>query len=181
MTVPGNEHERTLAFAQIALDQIRALAQPATPRNFAIWYHYATGYNPALNRAINQIYAAPRRLIAGFGLHLAGWLSSAFGTWLALALIGRPIAFVNAVAIEGLLCALRSATVFVPGAIGVQEAGYAVMMPLFGLPAELGIAVSLLKRAREIAVGVPVLLSWQFAEGRRLWRPRASLRPSFHD
>jgi diguanylate cyclase len=55
MTVPGNEHERTLAFAQIALDQIRALAQPATPRNFAIWYHYATGYNPALNRAINQI------------------------------------------------------------------------------------------------------------------------------
>jgi len=54
MTVPHNEHERTLAFAQIALDQIRALAQPATPRNFAIWYHYATGYNPALNRAINQ-------------------------------------------------------------------------------------------------------------------------------
>ena len=54
MTVPHNEHERTLAFAQIALDQICALAQPATPRNFAIWYHYATGYNPALNRAINQ-------------------------------------------------------------------------------------------------------------------------------
>jgi hypothetical protein len=49
------------------------------------------------------------------------------------------------------------------------------------LPAEIGLAVSLLKRAREIAVGVPVLLSWQFAEGRRLWRPRASLRPSFHD
>lgn len=54
MTVPRDEHERTLAFAQIALEQIRALAQPATPRNFAIWYHYATGYNPALNRAINQ-------------------------------------------------------------------------------------------------------------------------------
>lgn len=55
MTVPHNEHERTLAFAQIALDQIRALAQPATPRNFAIWYYYASGYNPALNRAINQM------------------------------------------------------------------------------------------------------------------------------
>src|ERR1051326_3717638 len=54
MTVAQNEHERTLAFAQISLDQIRALAEPATPRNFAIWYHYATGYNPALNRAINQ-------------------------------------------------------------------------------------------------------------------------------
>lgn len=54
LAVPHNEHERTLAFAQIALDQIRALGQPASPRNFAIWYHYATGYNPALNRAINQ-------------------------------------------------------------------------------------------------------------------------------
>jgi diguanylate cyclase len=54
MTVPHEEHERTLAFAEIALNQIRALAEPATPRNFAIWYHYATSYNPELNRAINQ-------------------------------------------------------------------------------------------------------------------------------
>jgi diguanylate cyclase len=53
MTVPRDEHERTLAFAEIALNQIRALAEPATPRNFAVWYHYATGYNPALNSAIN--------------------------------------------------------------------------------------------------------------------------------
>jgi diguanylate cyclase len=54
MTVPRDEHERTLAFAQVALNQIRALAEPATPRNFSIWYHYATGYNPALNGAINK-------------------------------------------------------------------------------------------------------------------------------
>jgi len=54
MTVPRDEHERTLAFADIALGQIRALSQPASPRNFEIWYNYATGYNAALNRAINQ-------------------------------------------------------------------------------------------------------------------------------
>ena len=55
MTVPRDEHERTLAFAEIALGQIRALAQPASPRNYEIWYNYATGYNAALNRAINQV------------------------------------------------------------------------------------------------------------------------------
>ena len=99
-------------------------------------------------------------------------MSAAFGTWLALALIGSPIPFAAAVAIESLLCAARSATPFVPAAIGVQEAGYAVMMPLFGLPAEIGLAVSLLKRAREIAVGVPVLLSWQVAEGGHALRGR---------
>jgi len=54
MPVPRDEHARTLAFADIALSQIKALAQPATPRNFEIWYNYATGYNPALNQLINQ-------------------------------------------------------------------------------------------------------------------------------
>ena len=52
--MPHDEHERTLAFAEIALGQIRALAQPATPRNFEIWYSYATGYNQTLNQTINE-------------------------------------------------------------------------------------------------------------------------------
>jgi diguanylate cyclase len=55
--VPQEEHERTLAFAEIALGQIRALGQSASPRNFEIWYHYATGYNQSLNQAINEVLA----------------------------------------------------------------------------------------------------------------------------
>ena len=47
------EHERTVVFAEIALDQIKALRLPAEPRTFEIWYHYATGYNAALNQLIN--------------------------------------------------------------------------------------------------------------------------------
>jgi len=54
MAVPQDDRERSLEFAEIALGQIRAMAQPATPRNFEIWYHYATGYNPSLNQSINQ-------------------------------------------------------------------------------------------------------------------------------
>ena len=57
MGVPRDEHERTIAFAEIALGQIRALAQSASPRNYEIWYTYATGYNPALNLLINQTLA----------------------------------------------------------------------------------------------------------------------------
>ncbi len=119
----------------------------------------------AVDQAIAGIHAAPMRMASSFAIHLVGWLSSAFGTWLALRLIGAPLSFADAIAIESLLCAARSAAIFVPAAIGVQEAGYAVMMPLFGLPPEIGVAVSLLKRAREIAVGAPTLLSWQIAEG----------------
>jgi diguanylate cyclase len=57
MDVPQNEHERTLAFAEVALGQIKALGQSAAPRNFAIWYHYATGYNQQLNARINETLA----------------------------------------------------------------------------------------------------------------------------
>jgi diguanylate cyclase len=57
MAAAGDEHERTLAFAEIALGQIKALSQPAEPRNYEIWYHYATGYNPSLNKTINELLA----------------------------------------------------------------------------------------------------------------------------
>ena len=49
----------------------------------------------------------------------------------------------------------------------MQEGVYALLGPLFGLPSEAALALSLLKRARDIAIGVPVLLSWQLVEGRR--------------
>jgi diguanylate cyclase len=54
MSIPADEHERTMAFAEIALGQIKALRQPASPRHFEIWYTYATGYNPSLNQTINE-------------------------------------------------------------------------------------------------------------------------------
>ena len=57
MAVQSDEHERTLAFAEIALGQIKALKQPAIPRNYEIWYTYATGYNPSLNQTINETLA----------------------------------------------------------------------------------------------------------------------------
>jgi diguanylate cyclase len=57
MTVRSDEHERTMAFADIALGQIKALRQPASPRHYEVWYTYATGYNPSLNQMINETLA----------------------------------------------------------------------------------------------------------------------------
>src|SRR5262245_23256734 len=58
MTAQSDEHERTMAFANIAFGQIKALRQLALPRNYEVWYNYATGYNPALNEALNEMLAA---------------------------------------------------------------------------------------------------------------------------
>jgi diguanylate cyclase len=55
MIAAPDEHERTMAFADIAIGQLKALRQPAHPRNYEIWYTYATGYKPSLNQRINEI------------------------------------------------------------------------------------------------------------------------------
>src|SRR5450830_1684854 len=55
MAEAADEHERTMAFAEIALGQIKALRQAATPRNYEVWYAYATGYHPSLNQKINEM------------------------------------------------------------------------------------------------------------------------------
>ncbi len=57
-----DEHERTMAFAEIALAQIKSLRQSAIPRNYEIWYVYATGYNSPLNKIINETLARNGKL-----------------------------------------------------------------------------------------------------------------------
>jgi diguanylate cyclase len=57
-----DEHERSMAFAEVALGQIRSLRQTAVPRNYEIWYVYATGYNAQLNKIINETLARNGKL-----------------------------------------------------------------------------------------------------------------------
>ena len=121
----------------------------------------------ALAASLDAIYRHPARVGLSVALHFAGWIASAVGTWIAFRLIGVRVDLPSVMAIESLVYATRSAAVLVPNALGVQEAAYAVLAPLFGVGAEFGLAVSLLKRARDIAVGVPILLIWQAVEGQR--------------
>src|ERR1700761_993161 len=51
-----------MAFADVALSQIKSLRHTANPRNYEIWYVYATGYNPQLNKVINETLARNGKL-----------------------------------------------------------------------------------------------------------------------
>jgi len=121
----------------------------------------------SFHQAIEELYDSRARLAVSAALHLLAWIGAGLGTFIAFRLVGGRIGILNAVALEALLCTLRSIAAPVPAAIGVQEWGYAMLAPLFGLPAEMGLAVSLLKRAREIVLGVPALIYWQAVESRR--------------
>ncbi|HEY3638145.1 MAG TPA: lysylphosphatidylglycerol synthase domain-containing protein [Rhizomicrobium sp.] len=125
----------------------------------------AAGRASAVQSRFAEIYNSPVRLAVSLTIHLLGWLGTVGWAWLAIRLIGLTLPFTSIVAIEAILSGIRSAAVFVPGAIGVQEAAYALLGPLFGLAAPVALALSLLRRARDIALGVPILLAWQLAEG----------------
>jgi putative membrane protein len=118
--------------------------------------------------AIDGIYRHPLRIAGAVAVHLAAWVASAAGVWLALHLAGVAIGFTAILAIESLVGAIRSAAFVAPMGIGVQEASYALLGPLFGLGPELSLAVSLVKRAKDLVIGVPALLTWQGLEGVRL-------------
>jgi len=97
----------------------------------------ALKHTAAFGEQMRAMYASPARLALSSTIHLVSWIAAGGLIWLSVRLIGHRIDFFSALAIEALLAALRSATVFVPAAIGVQEAGYAALMPLFGLAVSL--------------------------------------------
>ena len=134
----------------------------------------ADGHAAAVTHVVRAAHGRPQRLWAGLGLHVAAWFATALATWLILAFIGHTLPLRSVVAIESLLYAIRNAAFFVPGGLGVQEGAYALLGPLFGLPAEAALALSLLKRGRDIAIGAPTLIAWQILEARRRRRPHSA-------
>jgi putative membrane protein len=126
-----------------------------------------------LQAELSLIYGHGERLALGCCVHLVAWIGTGVAGWIAYRALGVPIAFEDAVAIEALLSAAGAMAVLVPVKAGVQEAGYAGLGAIFGIPPDLSLGVSLLRRARDIVAGVPILLIWQFVEMRRFRRSRA--------
>jgi putative membrane protein len=119
---------------------------------------------------LRRIYRRRDGLWKGFLLHLVCWVASATEVWIALRLAGRTLDFAAVLVIESLLYAIRTVAFAIPNAVGVQEGAYILVGGTFGLTPEMGIALSLLKRARDLAIGLPALGVWQALEGGRLWR-----------
>jgi len=122
-----------------------------------------------LDLEIRSQYSRPWRLIAACFWQFVGYVVGSFETWLALRLLGYPISVGDAIAIEAVTQALRHIIFVVPAGLGVQEGGLVLFGDMIGLPPEASVALSLVKRMREIGFGVPALISWQWAEARRVY------------
>ena len=131
----------------------------------------------AVQACIRALHDRPATLLRATMIHLTSWILSGVATWVVLALMQRPLTLAAALVIDSLLYGMRSVAFMVPNAIGVQEGGFILLGALFGLSPDAGLALSLIRRARDLVIGVPALLVWQTLEGRRAWRTGTGLAP----
>lgn len=125
-----------------------------------------------LHAELMRLQANRPALAKASAIHLLAWALGTFEVWLALTAMGVQVTFAEALVIESLGMAARSAGFVVPGALGVQEAGFILVCGLFQIHPDTAIALSMLKRVRELTVGLPGLVAWQWSEGKRLVRKR---------
>lgn len=125
----------------------------------------------AVDQVLRDMLQRPGRILASVGWEFTGLVAGAVEVKIALILLGVQSDMGRAVALEAGNQLLRHLFFFVPGALGVQEAALLCFGGWLGIPADAAMALSLIKRLREVLFGLPALASWQWVEMRR-WRRR---------
>jgi putative membrane protein len=153
--------------AAIAFVLLQRRASGPIERAVARWAPSALAQTSAVVALVHGLYQKPMRLTISSVLHLCAWLIGAIGVWAGLWVAGKEMSLRTIVGVESLVYVVRTVTFAAPMGLGVIEGGYVVVGHLFGLTPEFALALSLIKRLRDIAIGLPALAIWQFMEGRR--------------
>lgn len=134
-----------------------------------------------LHEAFEACYRNPRGLALGCFWHLLGWIGGVIEINVMGLVLDMPISLGQALVIESLGQAIRGAAFFVPAGLGVQEASLLWLATELGLSPTTGLSLALLKRVRELALGLPALLAWHAIESGR-WSSfrRSTAGPSGH-
>ena len=127
---------------------------------------------PSLHDNLVDIYADLWRLAGAMLAHVSVWFIGVLEVLVALRLMGFPVSYGEALAIESVGQAVRAAAFLMPGALGVQEAGFIAICAVYGIPAAEALALSLVKRVPDIALGLPSVFAWHAHEARALMRRR---------
>src|SRR5262249_7106787 len=115
---------------------------------------------------LHDFYTArPARLRMALGLGFAGWGLRALELYVTTRDLGVRLPLAQAWSIEAVTQVARQAAFFIPLRMGVQEASLLLVYgALTGNPA-LGVAVALVRRAREaVWIGGGLLLGWHLMQ-----------------
>jgi putative membrane protein len=115
-----------------------------------------------LNDAIKAVYSRRTALLMCGLWRLSSWVIGAGEIAIALYLFGHPVGIGAAIALQGLTVTIRSAAFFIPAGLGVQEQGFILVGQAIGLTAPMALSVALVRRIRELLLGVPGLAVWWY-------------------
>lgn len=113
----------------------------------------------------------PAILLAAGGLSLLSWLGLIGEFWLLTRVLELPLSFTDAA--TALVAARIAILLPLPAGLGALEASQALAMSSLGLDAGIGIAISVLLRSRDVAMG----LSGLWLGGLQFWQRAAKTAP----
>ena len=118
-----------------------------------------------LDERIFEFYRKDRRhFLLSTASYFGGWMADTLEILLVSHLLGMPIDFTQALAVEAFISVAKALGIFVPGALGVQESGIVFLCYLFGLPPALGVSYAIIRRGRDV-VYVAIGGMFLYAEG----------------
>ena len=105
----------------------------------------------AIDAEISKFYTHEAgRLWTAIGFNLIGWIAGGVEIFFMLRLLGIEVSLFEAIILESLIQLMRTASFFIPGNLGVQEGGLALILGIMGVDPSIGVALSLMKRARQV-------------------------------
>ncbi|MHB8255102.1 MAG: lysylphosphatidylglycerol synthase domain-containing protein [Acidiferrobacter sp.] len=123
-----------------------------------------------LDQKVLILYRHRGALLRCAGWQLVGFVGNAAEIWLLAHLMHVSLSLGRVFIFESLIQAVHSVSFAVPGALGIQEGGFVVLGAVLGVNPDVALSIALGRRLRQIAIGLPVLGSWQWFE-RRHKRP----------
>lgn len=104
-----------------------------------------------LDQRIFDFYRKDRRhFVMSTLTYFAGWMADTLEILIVSHLLGMPVDWSQALAIEAFISVAKALGIFVPGALGVQETGVVFLFYLFGLPSTLGVSYAIIRRGRDV-------------------------------
>ncbi len=171
MLPPAIDHQ--LSGAALTLVVLMALAMVGLHRRWLrhLLDAFERRYGGARYAAIKDSLFDVERALADFArahplrfggstlLFLVNWIGGAAEVWLLLQLLGSALPFADCWVAEAAVVTIRSLTFFLPAQLGSVEAVTVYVIGALGGSGEIGLALAVLRRARELvwsALGIGV-------------------------
>jgi len=119
----------------------------------------------ALDQMMSSYYKNhPGQFVKSIAWGFGGWLIGILELGITLYFLGQWMDFSQLWIVEALIQLVRVCSFFIPMSLGAQEGGLLIIFEALGMSGDVGLAVSLIRRVRELVwVAIGLIFGWGMA------------------